>query len=689
MITVSSHSLHAPRPAARRAFAALIGAGRFALTLLFCPLLAGCMDDFLSTSSATTVSVDEAYESLVMTEAAIQGVYSSLPGAFASSMTIWQGNTDIEITQNFSESGYNDVSGNIAPANYYDNANNNNTHWRDIYDSLESAKTAVYGIRNSSLLDTDPDDMLPFLGEALTLRALVAYHLVCLYGDIPYDEDPSESDLSNVNIGKVDKDSILTWLVRDLQEAQEYLPWLGEDSDRGVERVTKGFAKGLMARIALYAGGWLLHDSNTFPDSDHEMHATIEAINGYYVGRRRDWEDYYAIASTQCAEILGSADNPHQLDPDFEDIWSTVTGKGYNSYNENLFEIGHGVGSTGDVGATTGYYVAGGSQYSTRSLGGMYMGHHAYYFYSFTPTDTRRDVTCCWQYYTSDNVETLDNDIFAVNCGKWRIYWMCDTYLTLFSAASSRISTGINWILMRYSDIYLMFAEAEYGLYGNADLSNETAGMTPRQALEAVRTRAFGSGSEEITNYADDFLEAIMNERAWEFGGECIRKDDLVRWGNLNDKIDDMKKAFCLMADLTQPITFFDKTYDPEDFPTTVYYEMESNGEYIDLSTVNFFADDDASGTYSTRWFPYTYGRRGSHTEYLDDPAMVLTACTGINASYDYSDFLSTLTYGSEIAELLADREMGNGTCNHRHVFAIYYEDIYKANYAYTNAYGY
>ena len=652
-----------------------------------CMLLGACVDDFLDTSSSTTVGIDETYESAVLTETAIMGVYSTLPGAFASSMTIWQGNTDIELTQYFSESGYNDASGNIAPANYYDNANNYNTHWRDIYDCLELAKTAVYGIRHSSLLESDPDTMEPFLGEALTLRALVAYHLVCLYGDIPYDEDPSSSDLSNVYIGKVDKDTILTHIVADLQEAIDYLPWLGEDSDRGVERITKGFAKGLLARVALYAGGWLLRDSNTFPDMDHEMHTTIEAVNGYYVGRRRDWEDYYEIAAQQCAEILGSAENPHQLDPDYEDIWSTVTGLEYNSYNENLFEIGHGVGSTGSVGATTGYYVEAGSKYSARSLGGSYMTHHAYYFYSFTQGDTRRDVTCTWAHYSSDNIEEIDNDIFGVACGKWRIYWMSDTYLTLFAAATSRVSTGINWILMRYSDIYLMFAEAEYTLRG-ADTENETAGMTARQALETVRERAFGAGSDEITNYDSDFFNAIVNERAWEFGGECIRKDDLVRWGLLTEKIEAMKEAFCMMMDLNQTVEIFDKTYEPDDFPTKIYFNY-ADDEYIDISSINFYGWDEVVGTESVNWFPYVYARRGSHTEYLTDPATVLTACTGLSVSYDYSDLLSRLTYGDEIAALLADREMGNGTCNYRHVFAIYYEDIYKAQYAYTNSYGY
>ena len=41
-----------------------------------------------------------------------------------------------------------------------------------------------------------------------------------------------------------------------------------------------------------------------------------------------------------------------------------------------------------------------------------------------------------------------------------------------------------------------------------------------------------------------DFFYAIVNERAWEFGGEMLRKQDLVRWNMLGSKIADMKEAY-------------------------------------------------------------------------------------------------------------------------------------------------
>ena len=171
--------------------------------------------------------------------------------------------------------------------------------------------------------------------------------------------------------------------------------------------------------------------------------------------------------------------------------------------------------------------------------GAGYAATTAYYFYSFDPADTRRDVTCVFQEYINENgknKEVIRCNPLGVACGKWRWYWMTDNYMKVrFPKANSRIATGINWILMRYSDIYLMFAEAQNVLTG-PDAVSPIAGMSPRQALEKVRERAFGTGAPEITQYDADFFTAIVNERAWEFGCESIRRQDLTRWGLLAEK---------------------------------------------------------------------------------------------------------------------------------------------------------
>lgn len=76
-----------------------------------------------------------------------------------------------------------------------------------------------------------------------------------------------------------------------------------------------------------------------------------------------------------------------------------------------------------------------------------------------------------------------------------------------------------DWRLIRYSDVLLMLAEAEYHLNGSTDLAVD--------ALNQVRERAGLEPLEQIT--ADD----IVRERACECGLEGERFWDLVRWGRI------------------------------------------------------------------------------------------------------------------------------------------------------------
>ncbi|APA00313.1 RagB/SusD family nutrient uptake outer membrane protein [Flavobacterium commune] len=658
--------------------------------------LFSCSDDFLETTSPSKLSSETVFKTPSMAKAAIMGVYGKMTDTYIYGQKLsvnWQGVSDIETNSGFSTTGYNSTSSDSGAGNFYDDPYNQTTKWQTLYEFAELASTAVDGIRNSPIFETRAAEMKPLLGEALTLRAMAYFELVKYWGDVPFKREASKSDLTNVYMGKTDRDTIYAGLVEDLTEAVDYLPWLKSNAEYSTsERISKAFAKGLLAKVALYAGGWSLRDGNLFPDADVEHHPTIQEENGYYVGRVKNWRDYYQIAAQQTAEILGSSAHPHALDPSYENIWKTVCSLQQNTYNENLFEVAFGLGNNGDIGSLMGYEVAGNTKYGSRGFGGSYVASQAYYFYSFDRDDLRRDVTLTWTSYGSANKETMKTDALNVSFAKWRIYWMAPSYLALHKTANSRIATGVNWILMRYSDIYLMFAEAQSQLT-SPDAVNTTAGMSPRQALEKVRERAFGAGSPKIKEYDANFFNAIVNERAWEFGCESIRKGDLCRWGLLYEKIETMKKTLCLMLDNKVPVTIFDKTYQPSDFPQTIYYKFK-DAEFIDQKSINFYTNLGASpGTeyQSASWFTKSIVKPTSGTSrtYLDNPTKVLLAATGINKAYDYSSFLSSMTNGGEIQANLAQYTMGNKNCNYRQYFAIYYEDVFESKGFLTNSYGY
>lgn len=654
---------------------------------------------FLETSSPSSLSPETVFNSPSMAKAAVMGLYGKMTDTYIYGQKLsvnWQGVSDIECNGSFTESGYNSTSSDAGAGNFYGSSNNATTRWSGLYDFAEISTAAVDGIRQSPILESKAGEMKPLLGEALVMRALAYFELVRYWGAVPFKREASKSDLSNVYAGRSDIDTIYHYIVQDLKEAVDLLPWLGTNADyRSAERVTKGFAMGLLAKVSLFAGGWSLRDGNLFPDSKAEHNPSIPEQGGFYVGRPENWKDYYQIAADACAQMIGAPENPHKLDPSYIDIWKSVCGQISNPANENLFEVAFGMGNNGDIGSLMGYTVAGNSKYGTRGFGGSYVTSTAYYFYSFDKKDTRRDATLTWFSYTADNKESMGSNPLSVAFAKWRIYWTTDGFQALQKTANSRIATGINWILMRYSDVLLMYAEAMNALKG-PDVANSLAGgMTGRQALEKVRARAFGVGSPEVTKYDPDFFKAIVNERAWEFGCEAIRKQDLIRWGLLYEKIEEMKKALCMMFDDTKPVTIFDKTYQPSDFPQTVYYKFK-DGEYIDPQSPNYYGDLPANpgAPYeSVKWFPQTTMKPATGatptSSYILSPIRVLTAATGLYPSYNYSSFLGTLTYGSEIQAALAQYTMGNGSIYYRYPYAVYYEDIYESKGAIQSSYGY
>lgn len=67
--------------------------------------------------------------------------------------------------------------------------------------------------------------------------------------------------------------------------------------------------------------------------------------------------------------------------------------------------------------------------------------------------------------YTNDNYQEVDA-ITSIAVGKWSRMMM-----TSNPGADSSKGTGVNWPLMRYSDVLLMLAEAENALNGPTELA--------------------------------------------------------------------------------------------------------------------------------------------------------------------------------------------------------------------------
>ena len=102
-----------------------------------------------------------------------------------------------------------------------------------------------------------------------------------------------------------------------------------------------------------------------------------------------------------------------------------------------------------------------------------------------------------------------------------------------FEAGSTTAATHHNWILFRYAEVLLNYAEAMTHVNGNCDYKDATYTMSAREALNAVRKRA---GMPEVAACSqDEFLTRVKHERRVEMAFEGQRFWDLRRWKNLDE----------------------------------------------------------------------------------------------------------------------------------------------------------
>ncbi|HLF47468.1 MAG TPA: RagB/SusD family nutrient uptake outer membrane protein [Chitinophagaceae bacterium] len=432
--------------------------------------------------------------------------------------------------------------------------------FRQLYRGIEKANLCIEQIPLMSQYTngtaTEQAQVKRLYAEALTLRAQFLFQLILNWGDVPAPMIPSYRQ-SELFIPQTNRDSTYDRIIADLAIAKDLLPWRTEAGPRN-ERITKGVAKALRARIALHRGGYSLRSN-----------AQME--------RRADYLSFYQIAKQECEELMANR-NQHTLNPNFENVWRSVTSFVYDPFGEIIFEVGAG-GGNGNSDSRMGNYdgprLNNASRYGAGG-GGIIMLPN--YFYAFDSADTRRDVTIThYQVTNSTNIKSQLR-LPEMNTGKYRRDWRVPLL------PGTVLNVGYNWALIRFSDVLLMYAEAV----------NEINGGPTTEAIaafEEVRKRGYrgNTGLIGITPTTKSaFFDAIVNERYLEFGHEGIRKYDLLRWNLLASKLEETRTKIQQIRDRVAPYN---------NVPQYIYYK--NIGEEI-----VFYTATDSTGAGKPFWKP-------------------------------------------------------------------------------------
>lgn len=571
----------------------------FAIVGIGAIILTSC-SDFLDQTSPSEMTGDAVFNSTTYTQQALNKVYAGLTKdeTYVQSAPIHFGmNSDIELVDGLgaTNSNSNNERGtcNYNPQLSWSKLNNN---WKGMYEAIENANIVVEGIEGSALIaegNASRSKMLMFKGEALTLRAMLYLDLIRTYGDVPMKFETTNTDGSNIYLGKTDRDVIMERLITDLEEAIGYLPWAGT-SGYTTEKMTKGFAHGLLARIAMTYAGYSIRESSksgyeNMPDCD----ATYPTQRPGTEKRR----ELYTLAVKHLDAIIASG--YHKLNPSYENEWYLLNQLTLDqTYQENLYEVAHGVSFSGEMGYTIGVRINGKTTYyGAKGNSSGKVKVTAPFFWSFNKNDQRRDLTFAnFDIREGDNGNTIEtmqgNSPFGIYLAKWDPRKMTDKWLNAARASADKVATGINNVIMRYSDVLLLYAEVLNELQG-ADAVGPTCGLSARKAFEEVRSRAFAETHKaEAISYVnslssgDEFFNALVDERAWEFAGEAIRKWDLIRWGLLSQKIEEAKAAYKELIKVA---------------PKKLYYKMKADkpGE-IDPESICWYEEPQVTTDYKS-----------------------------------------------------------------------------------------
>ena len=513
-------------------------------------LFTGCTK-FLDQKPITEVSTEMAFSDVTSATKSVAAAYSRLVGdqGYGIRVSLYytvdndemQGPTSTNDDDRRGLARYTATAGNLQITSPFN----------QMFAGIEFANICIDNIPKMSKYTTGTDNekkqLQRLYGEALTLRAQFYLEAIRNWGDLPAHFTSAANQVGmNPFPPKMSRDSIYNHLLDDLKTASTLVPWrndLAAIGDVNNERITKGTVKGLRARIALFRAGYALRSTATM------VQGSNPAI-------------YYQIAKDECNDIINSGQ--HKLNPSYKALWKDQVGARTSADpdGELMFQA-RAYGQSGVADTKLGYY----NGPKVGSFGNTSINVLPTYFYAFDSTDTRRDVTCAAYNINADGITKIGQPITLINDGKYRRDWVSNPVISPTNAIQY---FSLKWQILRYSDVLLMYAEAENELNGPT--------VAAYNAINQVRRRGFGKTITTADVTIDlpaglsksTFFDALVKERSLELGGEGVRKYDLIRWNLLASKIATAKVELLNMSNrvgayANLPIAMYYKTTSPAD----------------------------------------------------------------------------------------------------------------------------
>ena len=340
--------------------------------------------------------------------------------------------------------------------------------WAGHYQAIQNTNIVIEKIEPVAM---DATLKARYTGEAKFLRALMYFNLVRIFGDVPLVTKVINNPQEGYDYGRESTANVYAQIIADLQAAEASLPFEYTGVDIG--RATKGAAMSLLGKVYLTQKNWNL-------------------------------------AAAKLKEVIDqTASNKYQLLPTYAGVFGIAN----ENNRESIFEVQFKRASTGEGSPFTNQFAPIGSGTAVVSVGNP-LGQNiptANMNNAYETGDLRKAVSMRTSYVLGAN--TVNHN-----------------YVVKYSGTpAANLDSDNNWIVLRYADVLLMYAEAlnEQGYVADGPAFTYLNQIRTRAGLPS-KTSNNANAALRVANQAD-FRLAIEQERRIELAFEGHRWFDLIR----------------------------------------------------------------------------------------------------------------------------------------------------------------
>lgn len=454
-----------------------------------------CKKELLDTQPKDRYSESNFWKTQAAVESALAGCYNPLTksGLFGGEATpLWEETATPNAYNNTNAMGFNFIAEGQQQSN---SSLIIPIRWRDCYSGIGRCNTFLAKVDQVALADNLKNRMK---AEVQFLRGMYYFMLQNYYGDVPLIlEEPNPQ--TQIDLPRTPRKDVVAQIIKDLDEAASVLPLKYTGGDVG--RATKGAALALKARLLLYDASLLFNTTNDLSKWKAAADAAkaVMDLTGTGYGLYADYRALFLPQNENNKEVIFDVQFVYPiLGTSFD-----LIGKQYNT-NAPLLDLAQD------------YYMSNGRPI-TDPLSGYDPAN------PYANRDPRLYATVVYPGDTFMNVVVTPSRFAITGYGlkKYTIYDRGPAPAGLSDLKSGQSET--NYIVLRYADILLMYAEAQ----------NEFSGpdASVYSALNAVRLRAGMPKVDPLLLHSKGELrEIIRHERRIEFAGEGYYYNDIRRW---------------------------------------------------------------------------------------------------------------------------------------------------------------